>query len=151
VVSKNDWPEGFNSSKIGRARPGVGGFAVKRRNRHRDCRQKPDAFSPYDLRLTFRSGILKSIMRVITFSGLANHLVDRIPDFQLLNCEYDIVTSIKRKQMSFVTGCINTGSAELSAQFLVRRTDHERQVRSDARLHGPIAGRLAVSALGECY
>lgn len=122
-MSKNDWPEGSNSSKIARVRPGVGGFAIvkfggERRYGHRDCRQKPDAFSPYDLRLTFRSGILKSIMRVITFSGLANHLVDRIPDFQLLNCEYDIVTSIKRKQMSFVAGCINAGSAELSAQIL---------------------------------
>ena len=38
-------------------------------------------------------------------------------DFKLLNCKYDIVTSTKRNQLSFVAGCIETDSAELSTQI----------------------------------
>jgi hypothetical protein len=58
---------------------------------------------------------------------LANHLVDWTP-IQAVKC---IVTSIKRKQMSFVAGCINAGSAELSAQIL-GEADGSQRVRSEA-------------------
>jgi hypothetical protein len=116
---------GLEEPKSGEQGPEWGGgstsfFAVKRRHGHRDCRQKPDAFSPSDHLRVFRSGLLKAILRVIIRLGIL--LVWQItwsigPDFKLLNCKYDIVTSTKRKQLSFVAGCIETDSAELSTQI----------------------------------
>jgi hypothetical protein len=58
-------------------------------------------------------------MRVIIRRGIlwpGKSLGRSDPDFKLLNREYDTVTSIKRKQLSFVAGCIAIDSAELSAQ-----------------------------------
>lgn len=90
-------------------------------------------------------------MRVITRRDIlwTGKLLGRSgPDFQLLHCQNDIVTSTKRKQLWFVTAsCWKQTPQNYRRRILVRRTDPKGQVRSDCRLHRPMARCLAVSAL----
>jgi len=115
--TEDDWPWrtiGLKTPihpKSGEQGPQWGGLspsylAVKRRYVHRDCRQKPDAFSPV---AHSRSWLPKSIVRVKIRRGIlwpGKSLGRSDPDFKLLDYCYDTVTSIKRKQLSFVAGCI---------------------------------------------